>query len=397
MLKKIFSSGNDRNSEDMGPPKKNKMKAVSPEEVIIAKLKKNNRQAKDLSPEDLRDWAITLSVPDELREAYLNTDFLETLKMYKEMNIKGEQLEEKLKESGGGILSSLQSRSTGDEARPVQHDDEDDYDSDEDENLKEMEEVQNMADFYQVGKNIRVKLVIAEICKSNSAKKLRQFLAPALTKFDRLPTFGMFHSALVIGPWYIEWNNSSLCIPRKVYSNAALISADLSSLGGQEFKLEEVRKKLSEIITEWNVSRQYNQKENNCQVFVEEVLSKIGIKSNFGGALGIFLKRLKEAGVCEISFSPPPEMREKLSLKEAKYMFETHKQLDEFVHMLIEREPEFQSKYAAEYNFLKSFDRAFWLRHYKNDKDEKYACCDPPRNCPFGDPQSTFSHPRMNY
>jgi hypothetical protein len=81
-------------------------------------------------------------------------------------------------------------------------------------------------------KGIKAKLVVAEICKSSVQKTLRKMLSPVLTKFDQQQQFGWFHSAFVIGPWYIEWNNSSLCIPRKCYSGAALIAADLQIAGG---------------------------------------------------------------------------------------------------------------------------------------------------------------------
>jgi hypothetical protein len=67
---------------------------------------------------------------------------------------------------------------------------------------------------------VKIKLVVAEIAKNDKQKKLRKFLSPIITKFDTTQTFGLFHSALIIGPWYIEWNNSSLCVPRKTYSSA---------------------------------------------------------------------------------------------------------------------------------------------------------------------------------
>ena len=37
----------------------------------------------------------------------------------------------------------------------------------------------------------------------------------------------MFHSAVIIGPWYLEWTNKSLCIPKKCYSSAALVAVDV--------------------------------------------------------------------------------------------------------------------------------------------------------------------------
>lgn len=55
--------------------------------------------------------------------------------------------------------------------------------------------------FMKIGKTVKVKLVIAEICKSDAQKAIRKLLSPVLTKFDHQQQFGMFHSALVVGPW----------------------------------------------------------------------------------------------------------------------------------------------------------------------------------------------------
>ena len=46
--------------------------------------------------------------------------------------------------------------------------------------------------------------------------------------------------------------------------------------------------------------------------------------------------------------------------------FETHKELDEFVQRIIDNFPNFMKDYHdTDAALLKSFDRAFWLKHYK--------------------------------
>lgn len=45
----------------------------------------------------------------------------------------------------------------------------------------------------------------------------------------------------------IEWNNSSLCIPRTVTGNYALVCADIESIASLD-ELEFVRDKLAETI-----------------------------------------------------------------------------------------------------------------------------------------------------
>lgn len=86
---------------------------------------------------------------------------------------------------------------------------------------------------------------------------------------------------LVIGPWKIEWNDSALCVPRKIVANAALLSADLESIATiSEFKT--IVDKLANVICHWNQNMEYmdrNGDENcgNCQDFVMDVLNHIGI------------------------------------------------------------------------------------------------------------------------
>jgi len=101
---------------------------------------------------------------------------------------------------------------------------------------------------------IKIKLIVAEVANTEITKNFRKLLCPILSKFDVLPEFGMFHSALMIGPWLIEWNNSALCIPRKCVSKAALLSADIDSISTDK-RVDEVVDILADVITEWNITK----------------------------------------------------------------------------------------------------------------------------------------------
>lgn len=70
-------------TEPVGRPKKpepvkeskDDTKKMKPEDIIIAKLKKGNRQALSMPEEELREWAQSLCIESELKEWYLNPDF----------------------------------------------------------------------------------------------------------------------------------------------------------------------------------------------------------------------------------------------------------------------------------------------------------------------------------
>lgn len=100
-----------------------------------------------------------------------------------------------------------------------------------------------------------------------------------------------------------------------------------------------------------------------------------------------FLNKLRSKGSCTIKYPVPREIGEKLNIKEKKIRFATHVQLDEFVKKVVEHFPLFKEEYKDDYYLLKSFDRAFWLRHFKSDL---HVDCKPAlEGCPFDNPQSS--------
>ena len=61
----------------------------------------------------------------------------------------------------------------------------------------------------------------------------------------------------------------------------------------------------------------------------------------------------------------------KLSIKHVQ--FDTHQELDNFVKKCMEtNEIGFEIDFKEEYELLKSFDRAFWLRHFKKPSIRKF-------------------------
>ena len=67
----------------------------------------------------------------------------------------------------------------------------------------------------------------------------------------------MFHAALMIGPWLIEWNSSSLCIPRKCLSRAAILSADVQGSIASITDLDKAVNTIAKVIVYWNTHKSY--------------------------------------------------------------------------------------------------------------------------------------------
>lgn len=85
-----------------------------------------------------------------------------------------------------------------------------------------------------------------------------------------------------------------------------------------------------------------------------------------------FLNEMKSRGKCEMEFHPDAEFVKKFGLPKDRYSFQTHKQLDEFMYNLMLKCPTFNLDYENERTLLKSFDRAFWLRHFKKPDLEQF-------------------------
>jgi hypothetical protein len=105
-----------------------------------------------------------------------------------------------------------------------------------------------------------------------------------------------------------------------------------------------------------------------------------------------------------MEFEMNEEFRKKFKIKDQVIKFTSHQQLDTFILNLIEIDKHFLQKYgfvefvrtnddSAETMILKSFDRAFWLRHRKTPGDDtvKPYSENNIQLCPFGIPTMTNS------
>jgi hypothetical protein len=231
---------------------------------------------------------------------------------------------------------------------------------------------------------LKIKLVIVEIHNTASTRTMRRMLTPLMDTFGLGPQFGMFHSALVVGPWYLEWNDSSLCVPRKCYAGAAVLAADVDKF----YKGPQVRTALSiisKIVCEWNSTKQYSQHNTNCQHFIDELCKALEIKLEFKGALGTFIEQLRKTGQCDLRYTLTEELQKQLGVDYNSRQFNTHKELDEFVTQVRMVNPTYfdiDPVGKDDWILLKSYDRAFWLRHFKDLTDGNHQ----PHECPFLNP-----------
>lgn len=84
---------------------------------------------------------------------------------------------------------------------------------------------------YKVSPNIPVKIMIAELLPDPSQRTFRSVLSPVIQYVPTVqPKYGIFHTAIVIGPYLLEWTDGQVCVPRIVADNAALLACDVTIL-----------------------------------------------------------------------------------------------------------------------------------------------------------------------
>ncbi|EFC39640.1 predicted protein [Naegleria gruberi] len=227
---------------------------------------------------------------------------------------------------------------------------------------------------------LKVKLVITEMSTSTAHRIIRRLGSTVGALKDQ--QFGMYHSALIVGEFYIEFCDSSIATVRKKSSSKAVFVADIHTFRDQK-EITDAFKIISEVVCEWNGTKTYDNRKANCQHFVMDILSKLGLSEGFfdrvSGSVKKYLDRLKQNGVCEMTYFVDDKKRKLITnskhaskelkdlVKQKDISFPSHKLLDEFVYV-IEKEGgimyfEQNIQEQTDHMLLKAFDRAFWLRN----------------------------------
>jgi hypothetical protein len=243
---------------------------------------------------------------------------------------------------------------------------------------------------------LKIKLVVAEIARTPGQQAIRKLISPLVSGLNmHTSPIGFFHSALIVGGWYLEWNSSSLCIPRKSYSTNALLAIDVGESDLLESDLDAVIDQLSLTICKWNTEKNYERTNCNCQHFVDDVLKTLSVELKFERTMKDFVGKLRTQGECKIEWTVPKEIRETCFIRDRVVKFSSHSELDTIVSKVLRYEPEFRAKYYEDWSLLKAFDRAFWLKHYKARKNVTFQCKHGDEEnvcgCPFEDPEKTRS------
>lgn len=221
---------------------------------------------------------------------------------------------------------------------------------------------------------IKIKLVVSEVYNGTAMKNVRRVMSPIISNSSRVPDFGLFHSSILVGPWKLEWVNSSLCIPRRCTTEKALLSIDIATIEGTE-KIIDFADKLAQFISHVNIHYTYAQQRSdnklNCQDFIDLFFETFHITPDFGRAIERYLNRLRRKGTANMTFEYDEDFQQTFKLETRKQKFKTHEQIDTFLWNLEAIDPDLEYNWPDEYKLLKAFDRAMWIRMFAAEKHRK--------------------------
>lgn len=109
-----------------------------------------------------------------------------------------------------------------------------------------------------------------------------------------MPESGPYHTGIMIGDWYFEWNEGELIFPRVITSDPREYFR-VSIMDIEKKAYEGMVEGIVECVVKHNLALKYDKKQQNAQIFVNEILRVLNIKV-FDPAIRDCLDRVKELG-----------------------------------------------------------------------------------------------------
>jgi hypothetical protein len=192
-----------------------------------------------------------------------------------------------------------------------------------------------------------------------------------------------------VGPWFLEWDpNTSLCIPRRLASDAAILAA--SSWQIKYIDLDFVLARIIPVIIDWNKNKVYDSKNANAQHFVDALIKALEIEENLDSSksmVGDYLNIIRTKGYCHMTAVMCEGLKTKCDLTNSVYSFKTHEQLDNTFYAILDKEPMFSEDFPIEGYLFLMMDRVFWQRHFHFPNDPRFKATEHKAGCPFHDPR----------
>jgi hypothetical protein len=230
-------------------------------------------------------------------------------------------------------------------------------------------------------KSIPIKLVLTEILQNSLDMNLISSLSGVVSgvpfkEFDK--KYASFKCALIIGPWYLEYTETGLCVPKRITEEMNALYDRIVPFSICDLKLNVIASKISKVICEWNSKYSYvadgysdKKKQGNCFSFVEKILQTLNIKMKFNGSLANFMREMKEYGDAGPSIYPgsnSSEFEKKFNFSNLKEIND-HMVYDDIIGEIFEIDPNFDKNYPHDFLVIQAIDASFWIRFIFTNKE----------------------------
>ncbi|KAL0482196.1 tyrosine-protein kinase [Acrasis kona] len=265
---------------------------------------------------------------------------------------------------------------------------------------------------YPLDFEAKMSLVVVQAPRSD-VLKINKWVSRFLSKVDD-DFWGMAHLTLTFGSCQVDWRQDSLAIPKRVKSKASVFCAELE---GVTVTKQDIRK-IAEYIVTWNRDMVYaaapknirtqNKNKGNCHEFVFNLLRSLNVDVRNCLSNDVIKKKLfnlhdvnSQSSFHRIKlykFQNAPQLSKVLSeiddknlkCKKDVFVFDGHKQLDDFFIKLCSSEHYLQNpeEYKDIIEYGRCFDRALWMRIGCREERVKIpgAASTLHSKCIFGDP-----------
>jgi hypothetical protein len=237
--------------------------------------------------------------------------------------------------------------------------------------------------------NIEIRLISTEFTYNNESLGLIESLKGLidnLPNFDWDKNFAKFKCALLIGPWYLEFTDTSMCIPKRLHPAISEIFHKIEPIRVLKGKsISQVAKKIANVVTEWNtkyfytaVSPDIRNKEGNGYYFINDLIHSFDEQEEFKfeGALIAFMNEIKQFDDSGPSIFPDKQYNENPQRFSRINIIENHNLLDNELLDIMENDPQFKRKNPHDFVLFQLIDLGFWIRSMISPKEEYIQCYD---------------------
>jgi hypothetical protein len=169
-------------------------------------------------------------------------------------------------------------------------------------NLEEIKE-EGFKQYFVTDNKIRVEMIIFRK-KTIIQKTIRSYFSPLIRNFEEE---GEINIGLIIGPYFLHWDETSICIPRRISGDVLRNVYDMyyqPDFLDIEVDVSKTMTKLVKLICEWNIKYEYDKNKKNSYHFIETIMKELAIWEFLGDTSNDrpfynFLREIKENGTID--------------------------------------------------------------------------------------------------